>query len=156
MAKAKKAKNQNKSKKITKNPKKPPKRRGRPPGSVKTKGLERESIQNVILDKNESSSYEKNISKDDYDSILIKQLKSNRKEKEKAFKDEYEDDNEEDEDSDAFIEGYDIEMPEGEEFEEDIMSLPKKAKKKRKKNYYDEFGIESEFYDSDYNIGDYE
>ena len=156
MAKAKKTKKETKSKKITKNPKKTPKRRGRPPGSVKKKGLKGENIQEGIFNSEKSSEYGKNISTDDYDSILIKQLKSNRKAKEKAFKDEYEEEYEEEEDSDSYIEGYDIELPEGEEFEEDIMSIPKKARKKRKKNYYDEFGIESEFYDSDYNIGDYE
>jgi hypothetical protein len=156
MAKAKKTKKKTKITKITKNPKKSSKRRGRPPGSAKKKGLEEENIRDGILDTKEVPSYGKNLSTDDYDSILIKQLKSERKAKEKAFKDEYKEEFEEEEDSDAYIEGYDIELPEGEEFDEDGISISKKAKKKKRKNFYDEFGIESEFYDSDYNIGDYE
>ncbi|NVM01922.1 MAG: hypothetical protein HWN67_06280 [Candidatus Helarchaeota archaeon] len=153
MAKAKKTK---KKTKITKNPKKASKRRGRPPGSARKRVLGGEKDREGFLNISEATSYEKNLSTDDFDTILIKQLKNNRKAKEKAFKDEYEDESEEEEDSDAYIEGYDIELPGGEEFEEDAMGISKKDKKKKRKNYFDEFGIDSEYYDSDYNIGEYE
>ena len=84
MAKAKKTK---KKTKITKNPKKTTKRRGRPPGSGRKKMLGGKMNSEGFLNKSESTSYEKNLSTDDIDSILIKQLKSNRKAKEKAIKD---------------------------------------------------------------------
>ncbi|MFX0133636.1 MAG: hypothetical protein ACFFDN_08330 [Candidatus Hodarchaeota archaeon] len=156
MAKARKTK---KIPKITENPKKTLKKRGRPPGSTKKKIIDDGKVRDGLPDTIKDPKYGKNLSTDDYDSMLIEQLKTNRKAKEKAFKDEYEIDeidDEEEEETETYIEGYDIELPEGEEFEEDLISPPKKGRRKKRKNYYDEVGIETEFYDSDYYIGDYE
>ncbi|MHA1384806.1 MAG: hypothetical protein ACTSR3_13730 [Candidatus Helarchaeota archaeon] len=157
MAKSKKTKNKVKK---TGKTKKTTKRRGRPPGSKNKKseviGI---SEDNDLLDLNKPSEYGRSLNSEDYDNLLIQQLKSKRKAKEKeTFKEDYEPelmDDEEDID-DYDIEGYDIETAEGFEFEELGETIPRKTRKKKKKNYYDDFGIDSEYYESDYNIGEFQ
>ncbi|MFX1450070.1 MAG: hypothetical protein ACFFCM_04450 [Promethearchaeota archaeon] len=137
--------------------KKTTKKRGRPPGSSK-KLIENneEAIEDELFKLEKVSTTRKSPNTEDYDNELLQQLKNTRKAKEKAINDDYEIEEDEEEEADAYIEGYDIELPEEEEFEEELVNIPKKGRKKKKRNYYDDFGIESEFYESDYNIGDYE
>ena len=166
MTKAKKSKKTKKttkkSKKSTKNVK-TTKRRGRPPGSKnkpkKPLGI---SSDEAILSSESLSGYGNKIATEDFDTALIKKLKSKQKAKlAEKIQEEYEPELEDEEDDiETYdIEGYDIETEiatEGYGLEEFGESIPKKAKRKKKKAFSDEIGIDSDFYESDYNIGEFQ
>ncbi|MHA1378770.1 MAG: hypothetical protein ACTSRG_10350 [Candidatus Helarchaeota archaeon] len=162
MAKAKKPKKQTKNvkkgSKSTKKANKSTKKRGRPVGSKNKKVAEKKNLGgNEMFSFKDPSGLNKTLNAEDYDNMLIKELKSKRKAKEKAaIKDEYDPEFDVEDDGDVYdIEGYDIETPEGFEFEDSAI-MPKKSRRKKKRNYYDDLGVDTEFYESDYNIGEFQ
>ena len=159
MGKAKKETKTKKSSKTTTKKTKETKKRGRPPGSKnKPKDIAEISNENNILASDSLSNFGSSLKTEDYDQMLIKELKSKQKPKEpEEVSQEYEPEEEEEEDDlDGYdVEGYDIET---EAFEGDdlIESLPKKGRRRKKKALYEEIGIDEDYYESDYNIGDFQ
>lgn len=138
-----------------------PKKRGRPPGkTMSKKGIENIMEQDISLNSDKPPTFNKSLQPEEYDNILLQELKNSHKVKEKtALQKEFSLDKEEkpedleEEEEDYDIEGYDIELPElEEELEEPNNSMPKRGKRRRKKSSPDSIDIEEDFYESDYFI----